>query len=156
MINASVLSEQLVVPSFVTGMCWSSLVSGSSCPVPLQCAALFQMYSAGRKIWTTKGDDLEAGKKELIEILKVLEGELGNKPYFGGETFGYVDVALVPFYGWFYAYETYGDFSIEAECPKLIAWGKRCMEKDSVSKSLPDPHKIVDFVLSRRKMLGIE
>ncbi|KAK3000636.1 hypothetical protein RJ639_020763 [Escallonia herrerae] len=114
------------------------------------------MYDAGRKVFTAKGDDLETAKKELIEILKVLEGELGEKPYFGGETFGYVDVALVPFYGWFYAYETFGKFSIEAECPKLIAWGKRCMKKESVSKSLPDFHKIYDFACGLRRMLGIE
>ncbi|RVW79443.1 putative glutathione S-transferase [Vitis vinifera] len=82
-----------------------------------------------RKIWTTKGEDQEAAKKEFIECLKLLEGELGEKPYFGGENFGFVDVALVTFSCWFYAYETFGNFSIEAECPKLIAWTKRCMER---------------------------
>ena len=85
-----------------------------------------------------------------------MEGELGDKPYFGGEVFGYVDVALVPFYSWFYAYETCGKFSIEAECPKLIAWAKRCMEKESVAKSLPDQHKVYEFVLQLKKVQGLE
>ncbi|KAE9458000.1 hypothetical protein C3L33_10108, partial [Rhododendron williamsianum] len=31
-------------------------------------------------------EDQEAAKSELIECFKLLEGELGDKPYFGGET----------------------------------------------------------------------
>ncbi|XP_059661328.1 probable glutathione S-transferase [Cornus florida] len=115
-----------------------------------------KIYDAGKKIWTTKGKEQEAAKEEFIECLKVLEGVLGDNPYFGGEKFGFVDVALVPFYSWFYAYETLGNFSIESECPQLVAWAKRCMEKESVSKSLPDPHKIYDFVLGMKKKFGLD
>uniref|UniRef100_A0A5B6YQI1 Glutathione S-transferase n=1 Tax=Davidia involucrata TaxID=16924 RepID=A0A5B6YQI1_DAVIN len=115
-----------------------------------------KIYDAGTKIWTTKGEEHEAAKKEFIECAKVLEGVLGDKPYFGGDTFGFVDIALIPFYCWFYTYETFGNFRIEAECPKLIKWAKKCMEKKSVSKSLQDPHKVYDFVLGLKKMLGIE
>lgn len=85
-----------------------------------------------------------------------MEGELGDKAFFGGENLGYVDVALVPYSSWFYAYESYGNFSIEGECPKLIAWAKRCLQNDSVSSSLPDPHKVRDFVVLLRKKYGIE
>ncbi|KAH1063730.1 hypothetical protein J1N35_028717 [Gossypium stocksii] len=45
---------------------------------------------------------------------------------------------------------------IHNECPKLIAWAKRCMEKGSVSKSLPDQDKIYGFVLHLKKVFGIE
>ncbi|CAK9160272.1 unnamed protein product [Ilex paraguariensis] len=48
-----------------------------------------KIYSGGRKVWTTKGEKQEAAKDEFIESLKVLEGELEDKPYFGGETFGF-------------------------------------------------------------------
>ncbi|OAY28878.1 probable glutathione S-transferase [Manihot esculenta] len=114
-----------------------------------------KIYDIGRKVWTTKGEEQEAAKKEFIEALKLLEGELGNKPYFGGENIGYVDVALVPFYSWFYAYETFGNFSIEAECPVLIAWAKRCLQKESISKALPDPKMVYDFILMLKQKLGI-
>ncbi|WP_411023994.1 glutathione S-transferase family protein, partial [Salmonella sp. s58724] len=70
----------------------------------------------------SKGEEQEAGKKELIEHLRVLENELGDKPFFGGDAFGFVDIARVTFYSWFYTHEKCGNFSIEAECPKLIAW----------------------------------
>ncbi|OAY54641.1 probable glutathione S-transferase parC [Manihot esculenta] len=115
-----------------------------------------KIYDIGRKTWATKGEEQEAAKKEFIGVLKLLEGELGNKPYFGGESMGFVDVALIPFYSWFYAYETCGNFSIEAECPVLMAWAKRCLQKESVSKSLPDQQKVYEFILTLKKRYGIE
>ncbi|XP_019159303.1 PREDICTED: probable glutathione S-transferase [Ipomoea nil] len=114
-----------------------------------------KLYEISRKTWTTKGEELEAVVKELIGCLKVLEGALGDKPYFGGESFGFVDVSLIGFYSWFSTWESFGHFSVEAECPKLIAWAKRCMEKESVSKSLPDSHKVLEFAQMLREKLGI-
>lgn len=93
-----------------------------------------------------------------MDALKLLEGELGDKAYFGGDKFGFVDVAFIPFYPCFDSYESFGNLRIEEHCPKLIAWAKRCMEKASVSKSLAlaDPGKIYEYVLMKRKMYGIE
>ncbi|KAK6132556.1 hypothetical protein DH2020_033658 [Rehmannia glutinosa] len=111
---------------------------------------------AGKGIWSTKGEEQETTKKEMIDALKLFEGELGDKRYFGGDDFGFVDVALIPFYSWFHVYETFGNFSIEENCPKLIEWAKRCMEKDSVSKSLADPNKVYEFIVGMRKMYGLD
>ena len=116
-----------------------------------------QLYEIGRRVvWTTKGEEQDAAKKEFLECIGVLEGELGDKPYFGGERFGFLDIALITFYSWFYAFETCGNFSIEAECPKLIAWAKRCMQKESVSKSLNDQKKVYDLFLQQMKARGID
>ncbi|OIV95663.1 hypothetical protein TanjilG_01457 [Lupinus angustifolius] len=114
------------------------------------------VYSIGKRVWTVKGEEQELGKKQFIECLKKLEEVLGDNPYFGGENFGYFDVALVPFTSWFYTYETFGNLSIEAECPKLVAWAKRCIEKESVAKSLPHPHKIYEFALEYKQRHGFE
>ncbi|XP_057507055.1 probable glutathione S-transferase [Actinidia eriantha] len=114
-----------------------------------------KIYAASKKVWRSKGEDQEEAKRELIEIFKVLEGELGDKPYFGGDNFGLVDIALVPFYSRFYTLEKFGNFSIEAECPVLVAWAKRCMKRESVFKSLPDSEKVYDFVLQVNKWFGI-
>ncbi|XP_060207867.1 probable glutathione S-transferase parC [Lycium barbarum] len=116
-----------------------------------------KLYAPGRKTWDAKGEEKEEGKKELIKSLKVLELEaLGDRPYFGGESFGFVDIAFIGFYSWFYTFETFGNFSMEAECPKLVAWGTRCLQKESVSKSLPDPYKIYEIILTYRKHFGLE
>ncbi|XP_031266557.1 glutathione S-transferase U19-like [Pistacia vera] len=42
-----------------------------------------KIYPAGRMLGTSSDHEVkEASKKELIEIFKVLEGELGDKPYY--------------------------------------------------------------------------
>ncbi|KAF5732941.1 glutathione S-transferase [Tripterygium wilfordii] len=115
-----------------------------------------KVYDSARKIWTTKGEELEAAKEEFIGILKVLEDHLGDNPYFGGENFGYVDIALVSYYTWFYTYETFGNFSIEPRLPRLISWAKRCMQKETVSKSLADEKDVYNFVVMLRKRYGVE
>ncbi|PHT55466.1 putative glutathione S-transferase [Capsicum baccatum] len=116
-----------------------------------------KIYSTGRRVWSGKGEDQEEAKKEFIEILKTLEGELGDKTYFGGDdNLGFVDVALVPFTSWFYSYETCANFSIEAVCPKLVAWAKRCMQIECVANSLPHPHKIYDYVLELKHKFGLD
>ncbi|KAA8524096.1 hypothetical protein F0562_010473 [Nyssa sinensis] len=115
-----------------------------------------KIYSIGRLACTSTGEVQEGAKKELIECFKLLEAELGDKPYFGDETFGIVDIALIPFYCWFYAFEMFCNFSMAVECPKIVAWAKRCMEKESVSKTLVDQHKIYDFLMERRKEYGVE
>lgn len=109
-----------------------------------------------RRIWTSKGEEQEAAKKEFFEIYKILEGELGEKPNFQGETFGFVDISLITFSSWFHTLETYGNFSMEVEFPKIIAWVKRCMQRESVAKSLPDSKKILQFARESRKNLGLD
>lgn len=110
-----------------------------------------QIYSIGKLVWGATGEIQEAAKKELVECFKLLEGELGEKPYFGGEKFGFTDVSLIPFYSWFYALETCGNLSMITECPKLVSWAKRCMERESVSKSLPDQYKVYCFLMELKK-----
>ncbi|KAL4340108.1 hypothetical protein GQ457_08G006420 [Hibiscus cannabinus] len=48
-----------------------------------------KIYEAGAKIWKTKGEEQARAKKEFMESLKLLEGELGEKTYFGGKNLGY-------------------------------------------------------------------
>ena len=114
-----------------------------------------QIHYCGSRIWKNKGEAREEAKKEFIDRLKVLEGALGQKQYFGGESFGYVDVAFIPFACWFYAYEKHGNISVEEECPKLMAWVRRCMKRESVAKVLLDSHKVYEF-LGVLKKFGIE
>ncbi|KAH7542833.1 hypothetical protein FEM48_Zijuj02G0116800 [Ziziphus jujuba var. spinosa] len=113
-----------------------------------------KINSTGKRVWMGKGEDQELAKKEFIECVKTLEGVLGDNPYFGGDKFGFLDVVLVPFTTWFYTYQKCGNFSIEAECPKFMAWAKRCLEKDSVYKSIPHPHKVYDFALELKQKYG--
>ena len=115
-----------------------------------------QVYEVSKKLWTTKVEELEAGKKEFFENFKMLEGSLVTSLNFGGETFGFVDLSRVTFYNWFHAFEVFGNINIEAECPKIIAWVKRCLQKEAVAKSLADQKKVYEAVGQLRKIRGLE
>ena len=85
-----------------------------------QCAWKIQVYDVSRKIRTTKGEELEASKQEFFETFKILEGELCDKPYFGGEAFGFVDLSLITFYSWFHVFEVFGNINIGCVWIELI------------------------------------
>ncbi|KAL7600328.1 hypothetical protein Lser_V15G24827 [Lactuca serriola] len=117
-----------------------------------------KVYHNGRiLLYTAKAEEHEASRKEFMDSLKLIEGELGDKTYFGGESFGYVDASLIPFYAWLHAYETYGELNVEQDCPILIGWAKRCFQnKGSVSSVLPESLKVLAFVQQMRKRLGLD
>ncbi|KAH7667170.1 Glutathione transferase protein [Dioscorea alata] len=106
-----------------------------------------KVYECGSKLWKRKGEHHETAK-EWVEIFKLLECELGDKKFFGDEAFGYIDIALVPFIVMFYAFEQFAKLSMDEECPKIVAWSQRCMERESVSNALTDPKKIYEMILS--------
>ncbi|KEH38381.1 putative glutathione transferase [Medicago truncatula] len=115
-----------------------------------------KIYEVAGNLWTKKGEVQETAKKEFIEALKLLEQELGDKNFFGGDKLGFVDVAFIPLYNWFRGYEAFGKISVDKECPKFFAWANRCMEIESVSKSLPDQDQIHDLIVQIKKKAGLE
>ncbi|XWS57282.1 hypothetical protein CRYUN_Cryun09bG0160600 [Craigia yunnanensis] len=44
------------------------------------------IYRAGKRVWMAE-EDLKEAKEEFIQCLKTLEGELGDKVYFGGREY---------------------------------------------------------------------
>ncbi|KAG7958951.1 hypothetical protein I3843_10G046700 [Carya illinoinensis] len=115
-----------------------------------------KVYLPSVRLATTKGEEQEAAKKEFFEVFEILEGELGDKPYFQGEAFGFVDILLSTYTCYFHTFETFGNFSMEVKFPKITAWTKRCMQRESVAKTLPDPKKMWEVVMERRKGLGLD
>ncbi|PON72670.1 S-crystallin [Parasponia andersonii] len=112
-----------------------------------------KLFSTQTMFLKSKGEAKEESKKELISDLKLLEDLLGNKSYFGGNEFGFLDVAFIPFSSMFHGYESHGNFEMEIECPKLSAWVKRCMARESVSKVLPDSSEMYEL---HKKWYGID
>ncbi|CAH9091043.1 unnamed protein product [Cuscuta epithymum] len=108
------------------------------------------------KAWLFKTKDEKAIKEELVDSLKVLEGELGDEPYFGGrESIGFLDLVLVSYYTWLLAFENDLKLNMESECPKMLEWGKRCLQNKAISNNLADPLEIYEFVLKMRNMSGL-
>ncbi|KAJ4800086.1 Tau glutathione S-transferase [Rhynchospora pubera] len=125
--NGKPISESLVIVEYIDEV-WSDKVPlVPSDPYQRAQARLWagfadKVYECGGRLWNLKGEEQEGPKKEIIEILKLLETQLGDNKYFGGDTFGFVDVAFIPFTSWFYSYETYANFSIEGSVPKIVQW----------------------------------
>ena len=84
-------------------------------------------------------------------MLRALEAELGGKELFGGEAFGYVDVATAPFAAWFLTYERHGGLSVAEECPGLAAWAARCLRRESVAANVYPPEKVYELVQEYRQ-----
>jgi len=115
-----------------------------------------KLYDCGTRLWKLKGEAQQQARKEMLDILRTLDAALGDAKFFGGEAFGFADVALAPFTAWFLTYERHGEFSVEKECPRLAAWAKRCGERESVAKTLSPPEKVYEFVGVLKKRFGIE
>uniref|UniRef100_A0A0D9XD17 Glutathione S-transferase n=1 Tax=Leersia perrieri TaxID=77586 RepID=A0A0D9XD17_9ORYZ len=115
-----------------------------------------KLFDSQTRLWKLKAGeaDHEQAKRDMVETLQTLEKELGEKDYFGGDVFGFLDVVIVPFVAWFYAYERFGGFSVEEVCPRLVAWAKRCRERESVSKTISDPEKVYEFALYLKDKFG--
>jgi glutathione S-transferase len=46
---------------------------------------------------------------------------------------------------------------MEEECPEIVAWAKRCSQRETVSKSVAlDQHKAYEFVLELMAWHGVK
>ncbi|KAG1355287.1 Glutathione S-transferase U25 [Cocos nucifera] len=159
--NGKPLCESLVILNYIDET-WPSPPLLPTSPYERSVAKFWadfvdkKVFDGGRQIWTSEGEALEVAKKGFVESLRLLEEALGEKEFFAGEKFGFVDIVLIPHTSWFYAYEQFGGFKVEDQCPKLSAWMKRCLGRESVAKLLPDSAKVCELVCMLRKMNGIE
>ncbi|KAF8391044.1 hypothetical protein HHK36_023344 [Tetracentron sinense] len=72
-----------------------------------------EVYACVSDLWKNKDEALQAARKEFLETFKVIEGAIGDKPYLGGETFGFADRSLIPLTSFFHACEMFGNFNIK-------------------------------------------
>ena len=74
---------------------------------------------------------LGEAKKSVTQILAWLEGQLGERPYFNGETFGRADAAAFP-----QVMNCRAQRMPPAEGSRLAAWLDRCLERASIQSVL--------------------
>ncbi|XP_057863859.2 glutathione S-transferase U19 [Cryptomeria japonica] len=158
--NGRPVSESAIILQYIDGV-WSKSPAFLPSDPYDRAMALFWTdfidkkicYSGGRRILLGKGEEQEEGKREYIEGLVILEETLKGRDYFGGNTFGMVDIVFVPQICWFHSYEILGDFKImlAKKFPNIFAWMKKCLERESVKKSLPQEARVLQAIRQFRK-----
>jgi len=113
-----------------------------------------KVFDCGTTLWKRTGQAQAQARPEMVEALRTLDAELGDKAYLAGEAFGFVDIAVVPLATWILGYGRLAEFSVEEVCPRLLAWAKRCGERESVAKNLYPPEKVYEFIGLLKDMYG--
>ena len=83
-----------------------------------------------------------------IETLEAAFGQCSKgKPFFGGDSVGYVDVVLGGLLGWVHANEeAFGIRSLDPQrTPLLVAWSERFGALEAVEPVVPDVSRLVEF-----------
>ncbi|KAI8527245.1 hypothetical protein RHMOL_Rhmol12G0060700 [Rhododendron molle] len=111
------------------------------------------------KLWPTlkgirsaEGEEAKAAALEqVMEAMMLLEDAFvkcgKGKDFFGGDTIGYLDIALGSFLRWLRATEKMGNVKVldETKTPRLFGWAERFSSNAAVKDVLPEVEKLVEI-----------
>ncbi|KAF6141941.1 hypothetical protein GIB67_037909 [Kingdonia uniflora] len=91
-----------------------------------------------------------------VECLGFLEEQLQGKPFFGGETIGYLDIALGWAAYWLQVWEEVGSMEImdPIKFPSINKWMNNFVESSVIKDNLPPRDKMVLVLTEYRKILA--
>jgi glutathione S-transferase len=103
--------------------------------------------AAWKSVFTADAKEREKNTKESIEVLQILENELKDKKFFGGEEFGIVDIAAVFIAFWIpLIQEIAGVELFTAEkFPKLYNWSQELLNHPIVKECIPPREPLFGF-----------
>ncbi|CAL9148827.1 glutathione S-transferase U17-like [Musa acuminata AAA Group] len=89
-----------------------------------------------------------AGLKLLEEAFEKLSK---GKAFFGGDTIGYVDIALGSYLGWAKVIEQMTGLKLfdEEKTPLLAVWAERFCTHEAVKEVMPETEKLMEFAKMR-------
>ncbi|CAK9134320.1 unnamed protein product [Ilex paraguariensis] len=113
-------------------------------------------YPLFRELRLEREEGKAAVIEKIVEGLVLLEEVFGKgKAFFGGDSVGFLDIALGCYLGWLRVVETTVEVKLltEAKTPELLGWAERFCANDAVKDVLPEPAKLIEF---RRMRLARE
>ncbi|XP_058222571.1 glutathione transferase GST 23-like isoform X2 [Rhododendron vialii] len=98
--------------------------------------------------FTKQGEEQEKSAKEAREILKTLESGLEGKPFFGGETIGFVDISAAWIGIWAKINEDIVNIKLvdEKTMPLLCVWFQHVLENPIIKECLPPREKLLEHI----------
>ena len=97
-------------------------------------------------------EDREKAVKEVCEFLKLLENELKDKKFFGGENIGFVDI-VADFIGGYWLRDIQEIVGVKIltreKLPKLCEWSDEFVNHVVIKENLPPRDKLIAFFRTR-------
>ena len=108
------------------------------------------MPASWKAVFTVDEKEREKNVKESFEALQFLENELKGK-FFGGEEFGFVDIAAVYIAFWIPLVQEIAGLQLltTEKFPKLYKWGQEFLNHPIVKESMPPRDPLFAFFKAR-------
>ena len=97
-------------------------------------------------------EDREKAVEEACELLKLLENELKDKKFFGGENIGFVDI-VADYIGGYWLRDVQEIVGVKIltreKFPKLCEWSDDFVNHVVIKENLPPRDKLIAFFRTR-------
>ncbi|CAA2972855.1 probable glutathione S-transferase [Olea europaea subsp. europaea] len=97
------------------------------------------------------GEEQVKAKEESTELLKILEGTLSDKKFFGGDSIGMVDIVANFISYWFIILQELAGLQVltKEKFPKLGAWIDDYLNCNIIKENLPPKDKLTAYFRAR-------
>ncbi|CAI0540412.1 unnamed protein product [Linum tenue] len=156
--NGNPISESLVIMEYIDETWQHQNPLLPKDPYARAVARFWAKFIDEKVLWTAfkayndKGKEQEDAIEEFSQQLKFLEGELKGKEYFGGERFGFVDIAAFFILQFLTVLQEVKEAELmtEEKYPVLFEWMEKLQGNEVVAGCLPPREKHVAYVRARR------
>ncbi|XP_059448024.1 glutathione S-transferase U8-like [Corylus avellana] len=102
------------------------------------------------------GEEKERLLKLAIEAMEKIEEEIKGKEFFGGESIGYLDIALGWISYWLPVWEEVGSIQIldPLTFPATTSWAKNFLNHPIIKDNLPPRQKMIPYFHERSKFFS--
>ena len=104
----------------------------------------------------SQGEAKEKAEKLAIEAVEKIEEVIKGKKFFGGESIGYLDIALGWIAQWLPIWEEVASVHIvdPIKFPATTAWVKNFLNHRVIKDNLPERERMLVYYHQRRKTLS--
>ena len=156
----AVLFESSVIAQYADEIAGGGLLSGTTVEKFTQLAwveyASQLIASIGRLYNADSQADYDRASSALLEQLQRIEEQLGDGPWFAGESFTLTDAAFAPAFRYFDLIEDLTGNRFFASKLKLDDWRRRLLQRPSVITAVSEDYtaRLLSFFAARESTIG--